>query len=164
MSTPFEAAAGVANVCQLLPNVLTGGQPGPAHLDALKAAGVSMVFDIRDPMEPRPIDEAAQTAALGMEYVNVPVSAGTLDDPTMERILGTLRSAKDRQVFFHCASGNRTGGPMIAHLILDHGMDEEDAVHQAMRAGLRSAEMMEWGLDYARRHVAGGRRDGEGRG
>jgi hypothetical protein len=25
-------------------------------------------------------------------------------------------------------------------------------VDQAMRVGLRSLEMMEWGLDYARRH------------
>jgi len=25
-------------------------------------------------------------------------------------------------------------------------------VNQAMRVGLRSAEMLEWGLDYARRH------------
>jgi hypothetical protein len=31
-------------------------------------------------------------------------------------------------------------------------MEEQDAVEQAMRVGLRSAEMMEWGLDYARRH------------
>jgi hypothetical protein len=30
-------------------------------------------------------------------------------------------------------------------------MEEEDAVNQAMRVGLRSSEMLEWGLDYARR-------------
>jgi hypothetical protein len=28
-------------------------------------------------------------------------------------------------------------------------------VDQAMRVGLRSAEMMEWGLDYARRKQTG---------
>ena len=31
-------------------------------------------------------------------------------------------------------------------------MEEQDAVDQAMRVGLRSAEFMEWGLDYARRN------------
>jgi hypothetical protein len=41
---------------------------------------------------------------------------------------------------------------LIPHLILDHEMEEEDAIAQAMRVGLRSAELMEWGLDYARRN------------
>ena len=52
----------------------------------------------------------------------------------------------------HCGSGNRVGAALIPHLILDHGMEEEDAMGQAMRVGLRSAELMEWGLDYARRN------------
>ena len=109
------------------------------------------MLDLRDPMEPRPIDEAALVRELGMEYVNVPVRAGSLDDTTLERILEVLRGAGDRTVFFHCGSGNRVGGALIPYFILDQEMDEQDAVNQAMRVGLRSAEMMEWGLDYARR-------------
>jgi hypothetical protein len=31
-------------------------------------------------------------------------------------------------------------------------MEEEDAVATAMKVGLRSAEYLEWGLDYVRRH------------
>ena len=37
--------------------------------------------------------------------------------------------------------------------MLDHQLEEDDAVGQAMRVGLRSAELMEWGADYARRHA-----------
>jgi len=36
--------------------------------------------------------------------------------------------------------------------MLDQGMEQEDAVGQAMRVGLRSAELMEWALDYSQRH------------
>jgi hypothetical protein len=36
--------------------------------------------------------------------------------------------------------------------MVDHGLEQEDAVEQAMRVGLRSAELMEWGLDYTQRH------------
>lgn len=106
-------------------------------------------------MEPRPVDESAVVRGLGMEYVNVPVRAGALDDATLDRILAVLRSSGDRTVFVHCGSGNRVGGALIPHFILDQGMDEQDAIDQAMRVGLRSAEMMEWGLDYARRHREG---------
>jgi protein tyrosine phosphatase (PTP) superfamily phosphohydrolase (DUF442 family) len=152
MPTPFHAVSGVANACQILPNVITGGQPNAAQLRARKEAGGAIVLDIRDPMEPRPVDEAALVRELDMEYVNVPVRAGSLDDATMERILGILRNAGDRTVFFHCGSGNRVGGALIPYFILDQSMEEQDAVDQAMRVGLRSAEMMEWGLDYARRN------------
>lgn len=152
MPTPFEAVSGVANACQILPHLITGGQPTAAQLHALKDAGGDMVLDIRDPMENRLIDEPALVGQLGMEYVNIPVRAGSLDDQTLERILTVLRGAESRTMFFHCGSGNRVGGALIPLLILDHGMEEQDAVDQAMRVGLRSLEIMEWGLEYARRN------------
>ena len=156
MSNAFQAISGVANACRILPNVISGGQPTADQLKALKAAGGDIVLDLRDPMEPRPVDEAVLVRQLGMEYVNVPVRAGSLDDASLERVLAVLRSAGDRTVFFHCGSGSRVGGALIPHFILDHGMEEQDAVDQAMRVGLRSAEYMEWGLDYARRNQAQG--------
>lgn len=152
MSSPLDILDGVPNANQPLPNVVTGGQPGARQLQALKAAGVEVVLDIRDPMEPRGFDEAAVVRGAGMEYVNVPVSHGALDEQLMERVLAVVRQHRDRPLFFHCASGNRVAGPMIAHLMLDHGLDEEDAVAAGMRMGLRGADVLEWGLDYARRH------------
>lgn len=152
MSTAFQAMSGVANACQILPNLVSGGQPTAEQLRALKDAGGRIVLDVRDPMESRPVDEAALVHQLGMEYVNIPVRAGALDDMTLERILTVLRSAGDRTIFFHCGSGNRVGGALIPYFILDQGLEEQDAVEQAMRVGLRSTEMMEWGLDYARRN------------
>jgi protein tyrosine phosphatase (PTP) superfamily phosphohydrolase (DUF442 family) len=152
MSTAFQAISGVANACQILPHVVTGGQPTAEQLKAFRAAGGDIVLDLRDPMEPRPVDEAALVQQLGMEYVNIPVRGGSLDDTTLEQILAVLRRAGDRTLFFHCGSGSRVGGALIPYFILDQGMEEDDAVGQAMRVGLRSAEYMEWGLDYARRN------------
>jgi protein tyrosine phosphatase (PTP) superfamily phosphohydrolase (DUF442 family) len=152
MPTPIESIAGVTNACQAAPNLITGGQPAAAHLKAFKDAGGSVVLDIRDPMEARPFDEPALARELGLEYVNVAVVAGALDDRKLEQILAVLRGAEDRPIFFHCASGNRVGGALIPFFILDHAMEEEDATTMAMRVGLRSAELLEWGLDYSRRH------------
>jgi protein tyrosine phosphatase (PTP) superfamily phosphohydrolase (DUF442 family) len=148
----FQALSGVANACQILPNVITGGQPNALQLRALKEAGGAVVLDVRDPMESRPVDEPALVKQLGMEYVNIPVRAGSLDDATLDRILAVLRGAGERTVFFHCGSGNRVGGALIPYFMLDQDMEEEDAVDQAMRVGLRSAEILEWGLSYARRN------------
>ena len=152
MSNAFRSLERVPNACQILPNVITGGQPSTADLEAFAAAGGGIVLDLRDPMEPRPYDEPSAARVLGLDYVNVSVHGSTLNDATMERILNTIRSAGDRPVFMHCGSGNRVGGALIPYFILDHGLEEDDAIGQAMRVGLRSAELMEWGLDYARRH------------
>ncbi len=151
MTSPV-ALQGVSNACQLLPTLATGGQPAAAHLAAFKAAGGAIVLDLREPMEPRPLDEPATVESLGLDYVNVPVGAGTLNDATLERVLTVLREAGPRQVFVHCGSGSRVGAALIPFLMIDHRMEEEDAVGQAMRVGLRSAELMEWGLDYTRRN------------
>ncbi|MGH7581408.1 MAG: hypothetical protein ACREM9_14615 [Gemmatimonadales bacterium] len=151
MPTTFQALERVPNACQILPNVVTGGQPSTADLEAFRDSGGGIVLDLRDPMEPRPLDEPATAERLGLEYVVVPVSGGTLNDATLERIHGILREAGDKAVFVHCGSGSRVGGALLPYFMLDQGLDEEDAVAQAMRVGLRSADLMEWGLEYARR-------------
>jgi protein tyrosine phosphatase (PTP) superfamily phosphohydrolase (DUF442 family) len=152
VKTPFEAVAGIANACQALPNLVTGGQPSAEQLKALKEASAEIILDIRDPMESRPFDEPALVRQLGFEYVNIPVSGATTNDETMERVLAVIRNAGDRQILFHCGSGNRVGGALLPYFMIDLGMEEEAAIEKAMRIGLRSPEMMEWGLDYARRH------------
>ena len=155
MPSTFQALERVPNACQILPNVVTGGQPSTADLEAFRDAGGGIVLDLRDPMEPRPLDEQATTQRLGLDYVVAPVTAGTMTDATLERIHGVLREAGDRAVFVHCGSGSRVGGALLPHLMLEHGLAEEDAVGQAMRIGLRSADLLEWGLDYARRKSMG---------
>ena len=155
MSALLSALSGVVNAAQPFPDLLTAGQPGAHHLEAWKAAGGEVVLDIRDPMEPRPFDEPALVRALGMRYVNVSVLQGALDDATMEGVLAELRRSSGHPTLFHCASANRVGGALIPFLILDKGMTEEEAVETAMTLGLRGADLLEWGVDYARRQTGG---------
>ena len=154
MTAALDAIRGLPNACQPLPELVSGGQPTPRHLEALKAAGATSVIDIRDPGEPRGFDEPAALATLGIDYINIPVGPTPLDDQLMEEILDALRRHTGATTLFHCASGNRCGGPLVAFLVLDHGIEEEEAVSIAMRGGLRSREILQWGLDYVRRHQA----------
>jgi protein tyrosine phosphatase (PTP) superfamily phosphohydrolase (DUF442 family) len=155
MSALLDALTGVPNASQPLPDLLTSGQPGPQHLKALKAAGGEAVLDIRDPMEPRPFDEPELVGQLGMRYANVSVRQGALDDATMDAVLAEVRRNAEHPMLFHCASANRVGGALIPYFILDKGMSEDDAVEAATRIGLRGADLLEWGLDYARRKTGG---------
>ena len=148
----LDQMAGMPNAALPLPWLVTAGQPTAEQFTAAHAAGVRTVIDLRDPMEPRPLDEKGTLAKLGIEYVNATVSQGALTPATLDRILAALRANAGKPTLLHCASGNRTAGALIPYLILDEGMAEQDAVDTAMRIGLRSAELMEWGCDYARSH------------
>ena len=117
--------------------------------------GLEVVFDIRDPMEPRPFDEPGMVRELGMRYENVPVRQGALDDAVMDAALAVLRGHAGEPMLLHCASANRLGGVLIPYFILDHGMSEDAAIEAAMKVGLRGADLLEWGLDYARRKTGG---------
>jgi protein tyrosine phosphatase (PTP) superfamily phosphohydrolase (DUF442 family) len=134
--------------------MVTAGQPSADQMRAAADAGVQVVIDLRDPMEPRPFDEATTASSLGLTYINIPVGPGTLTDATLDRVLATVREHADTPTLLHCASANRVGAALIPYFILDQGMGEQDAVDAAMRVGLRSAEMMEWGMEYARKHAA----------
>src|SRR4029453_2025596 len=118
MPTPLEALLGVVNACQVSPGVVTGGQPTHEDLERFRAAGGSSVLDLRDPMEPRSLDEPAVAAELGLEYVNIPVTSGSLTDQPLERVLDVLRSSGNRTIFVHCGSGSRVGGALVPYLLL----------------------------------------------
>ena len=155
MSDLLQALAGVPNASLPFPGIATSGQPSAAAFAAFRDAGGEVVLDLRDPMEPRPFDEPELVRQLGMEYLNLSVRQGALDDRALDQILAVVRdrAASNRPLLVHCASANRVAGALIPHFILDRGMDEETAVETAMQLGLRGADLMEWGLDYARRHA-----------
>jgi protein tyrosine phosphatase (PTP) superfamily phosphohydrolase (DUF442 family) len=146
----LEAARGVVNATLPLPWLVVSGQPSDVALEALQAAGVRTVIDLRDAMEPRPFDEAATVHSLGMTYANTPVVSGALGDSAMNAVLAALRTARGTPTLLHCNSANRTGGPLIAYLMMDEGMDEPAAIDTAMRSGLRSMELLEWATNYVR--------------
>lgn len=153
MPTAIDALRGVVNATQPLPHLVTCGQPDLLNFEAFKAAGGAAIIDLRAAHEPRSFDEAGAAERLGLTYARFPVGPTPLNDELMERILGAIREQAGEPVMLHCASANRTGGPLIAHLMLDHGFEEADAIAVATRAGLRSPEILRWGVEYARRHL-----------
>jgi len=151
MSQLLDAVTGVPNACEPIPGIVTGAQPDPEHLAALRRAGCEVVLDIRDPMEPRPYRVPDAVVAAGLEYKNIPVGHGPLSDRTFGAVLDAVRElAGHRRAFIHCSSGNRVGVALLPYFMLEQGMDEEEAVALAMRVGMRSAELMEQALEYAR--------------
>ena len=146
----------MVNAAEPLPGLVTGGQPSLAQLQAFKRAGGQAVLDIRDPMEPQPFRTPDDVTAAGLEYARIPVSAATRTDATLAAVRAAVQSAVGKKaLLFYCNSGNRVGATLVPYLMLDRGMDETTAVELAMQCGLRSAEQLEWALDFVHRQDNG---------
>ena len=153
MSHLLDAVGDVSNAHELTPDFVTGGQPGEANLAALKKAGCQVLLDFRDPMEPRPYRVPDAVTQAGLEYQNIPVGHGALPDETFTKVRERLKSlVGKRPTYCCCNSGNRVGGVLLPYLMLDRGLDEDEATMVAMKMGMRNAEAMESALEYARRH------------
>ena len=153
MTKLLDALAGVLNAREPLPGLVSGGQPNLDHLAALKAAECAVVVDMRDPMEPQPIDAPRDVRAAGLEYINIAVPHVVPADGTFQSVRETLGRTLDkgRSVFAYCNSGNRVGAALIPYFVLDRGLSEEEAVLRAMQMGTRSAELIDGAIAYVRR-------------
>lgn len=120
--------------------LVTGGQPSRDELAALKAAGVTKVINLRGPEEKVAFDPRAESEALGMEYVSLPISGAGDVTADNARKLHQLLQQEDEPVFLHCASGNRVGAllAIAAHQIEGKPLDESLTLGRS--AGLGSLE------------------------
>ena len=151
MSALLSAFAGLPNAAEPVPGWVTGGQPTEQQLAAFKKAGGEVVLDNRDPMEPRPFDEPATARAAGLEYLSLPIVHGAVTPDTMRQMHQVLKRLEGKNALLHCSSGNRTAAALIPYLMVEKKMKQDDAVDLAMSIGLRSAELMEIAVEYARR-------------
>lgn len=120
-----------------LDSLYFAGQVDAEGLEKAKESGVSVVINLRDPSE-HDWDEAAAAEALGLLYMNVPVTGATFDPAAFERIESLVSQYGDEKILVHCGSSNRVGGWLATHLVKERGMDIEDALDVGRAAGITS--------------------------
>lgn len=132
----------VPNACAPQDGICTGGRPRPEHLRQAKERGVRRVVNLCPPDEACDYDEAAVVAALGLDYVNIPVAGpADLTPENARKLAQAIRDASaTRPVFVHCASGNRVGGLFALKARYVDGLDAERALAVGRSAGLTKLE------------------------
>lgn len=130
----------IPNLVQPEPHLLSGGQPTPEALRALREAGCGVLVNLRPREEFDDAEQAALARELGLEYVRIPI-AGPQDlnaeaVELLERVL--CKCGESHAVLVHCASGNRVGALLALHANHRRGMDPEQALAYGERSGLQA--------------------------
>jgi len=132
-----SSVPGINNFYQVDEHVYRGAQPTTEGLRYLAKIGVKTVLDLREEGE-RSSEEAQLVTSLGMQYVNVPMTA--LTPPTqgeITRILTLLEDTTTGAVFVHCMRGADRTGAVIAAYRIDHDhWDNSRALKEAMSFGM----------------------------
>lgn len=141
---PAEASliqhATVPNVRQPRAGLITGGQPDAAAWTQLAAKGVSTVINLRPPAEMGERDEAAEVAAAGLTYREMPVAGADDITEAKGRELWTLLQRQSGTVLVHCASGNRVGALIAIGAAKAGGITPQSALELGKASGLTGAE------------------------
>lgn len=110
---------GIRNFHQIDDNVYRGGQPTMDGYKYLAQIGVKTVVDLRE-SDTRSASEERAVTALGMKFVNVPMTG--LTPPTNAQIsqILSLLEGTTGPVFVHCKRGADRTGAVIAAYRIDH--------------------------------------------
>lgn len=122
-------------------NVLTGGQPSPEALQALKEHGTDIVVNLRGVGENDAFNEESVTEKLDLAYYTIPIaSAADLDRQNAKALDDILARHEDQQIVVHCASGNRVGALFALRAAWLHGKSIDDALEIGREHGLTGLE------------------------
>ena len=127
-------------------DIFIAGQPTERGLKEVRAAGVTVVVNLRSPEEMKRIgfDEAATVASLGMRYVYLPVR-GTPDLPyspaTLDKFAEAVKGANGR-VLLHCTVAWRASHLWAAYLIRERGISVDSALANARAINLMDGMRM----------------------
>jgi protein tyrosine/serine phosphatase len=116
----------IGNFGQMDERYYRGAQPEPGDYQALKDLGVNTVIDLRnDPTE----YEKREVEALGMKYVNIPMSGWKYaKDTQVEEFMKVMNDPATGVVYAHCKAGrHRTGLTGAIYRFEKYGWDYDKA-------------------------------------
>ncbi|MGI9056830.1 MAG: fused DSP-PTPase phosphatase/NAD kinase-like protein [Pyrinomonadaceae bacterium] len=115
-------AVKIGNFGQMDERFYRGAQPLPTDFQALKDLGIKTVIDLRN--DPTDYEKSA-VEALGMTYVNIPMSGWkTPKDADLEKFMSLVNNAGTGKFFVHCKAGiHRTGVTGAVYRMENYGWD-----------------------------------------
>lgn len=120
-------------------DVYIASQPTPEDLDAWAARGITTVVNFRSHAETAALafDPAAEAAARGLKYSEIPMGGDDGISPDIVDQLAAVLQNADGPVALHCRSGSRAANAYAAYLLKDGEANESDLADFGFPGGLK---------------------------
>ncbi len=121
----------IKNFGQMDDRFFRGGQPKEGEYQELAALGIKTIIDLRDDPESY---EKRDAEALGMTYVNIPMSDKSYPETAkIEQFLKLVDNPSTGKFYVHCAGGRHRTGVMGAVYRMNHYNWNYDQVYAEMK-------------------------------
>lgn len=121
----------IKNFGQMDDRFFRGGQPKEDQYQQLAALGIKTIIDLTD--DPKPY-EKQNAEALGMKYVNIPMSDTSYPDSAkIDQFLKLVDDPTTGKFYVHCAGGRHRTGVMGAVYRFNHYNWNYDQVYAEMK-------------------------------
>lgn len=130
----------VPNATLLDDQFIGAGAPSQEGLEQAKKQGIHTIIDLRSPEEGT-LEEAQQAEALGLRYVNIPMSVSNFSEAQANQISETLKTAEKTPVLLHCATGQRAAAAWALYRNRHDGVSSTQALQDAEANGLKKPEL-----------------------
>ncbi len=128
MSLLRGACSDIFNVREADGSLLTSGQPTEAQLESVARAGVQVVINLAPHDGPRALaDEASSVAALGMDYIHVPVPFAAPAEAHLEAFFEAMEANQARPALVHCAANKRVTAFLGLYRVIRLGWTPDEA-------------------------------------
>jgi len=118
----------IRNVREVGASLLTSGQPSEDQLAAVARRGVQVVINLAPHDAPSALpDEAGCVAALGLNYVHIPVAFSAPTEEDLAAFFDAMDANRARSMLVHCAANKRVTAFLGLYRIVRLGWDPEEA-------------------------------------
>jgi uncharacterized protein (TIGR01244 family) len=136
---------------QVTPEFCTGAQPRMEHFAKLKADGVKMVLNLRQPSEHRADEERDAVMKAGLKYHNIPVVYSAPTDANADEFLKITDDPANRPMFIHCTAAIRVGAFWALRRAVRDGVAIDAALEEGRKVGMNKDPHLE---EFVRKYVA----------
>lgn len=122
-------------IIQITENISIAAQISESQIAQLPDSSFKAVLNIRSLTEEGAIpDQQLKVESLGIPYMNLPVTAETLDVALIDRVLEQI-DGLPKQLLVHCGSSFRAGFMVMMYQITREGVPIEEAKSQYLELG-----------------------------
>jgi len=107
----------------------SSGMPTAEQMKSVAEAGVQVVINLAPHDVPHPLpDESELVNALGMEYINIPVTWRAPEPAALKQFMDVIDARTDKKIHVHCEANYRASAFIMLYRVLRLAWKKEDAI------------------------------------
>jgi uncharacterized protein (TIGR01244 family) len=152
-SIESELKSDITRITCINDKIALSGQLSASAYKKLADKGFKVVINLRTDKEG--VDIAAEkklAEEAGLKNILVPVDGNNPQNSSADEFIKVVRNEQNNPILICCGSGNRAAAMWMIYRVVEEGKNEQDALIEAQKAGLKSEVMKKFVDNYIKEH------------